>query len=113
MKTHVSTLVAVNMYGHFGARLQLPACGQLVVLYISPDDVVVLASGHSLRELAGVIGIEFPANLLGIIAGQPNPYLDPIERPGVGTPDGSEDQRVRLGPLATESAVRGRCGEES
>ena len=48
MKTDVRTLVIVDVHGHFGARLQLSARGQLVALHVRRYDVVRLADGQAL-----------------------------------------------------------------
>src|ERR1700704_7171724 len=102
MKTDVRTLVVVDMHGYFGARLQLPARGQLIALHVGPNDVVRLADGQSLGELAGVIGIELPAG--SFLVSPPDLHLDTVERAPVGVPNRSEDQGVRLGLLAIARA---------
>src|SRR5208282_349149 len=100
MKTDVRTLVIVDMHGHFGARLQLSARGQLVALHVRRNDVVRLAGGQALGELAGVIGIELPARFFVLVAGPPDLYFDPVERVPVGIPNRSKDYRVRPPLLA-------------
>src|ERR1019366_759333 len=100
MKTDVRTLVVVDMHGDFGARLQLSARGQLVALHVRRNDVVRLAGGQALGELAGVIGIELPARFLVLVVGPPDLYFDSVERVPVGVPNRSKDDCVRLRLLA-------------
>src|SRR5229473_5078104 len=103
MKTDVITLVIVDMHGYFGARLQLPARGQLIAFHVRPNNVVRLADGQSLRELASVIGIELPAG--SFFFGPPDLHLDPIEWVSFRVPYRSKDQGVRL-RLLTVTAPR-------
>src|ERR1017187_4341691 len=105
MKTDVRTLVVVDMHGDFGARLQLSARGQLVAFHVRRNDVVRLAGGQALGELAGVIGIELPARFF--VVGPPDLYFDPVERVPVGVPNGSKDDCVRLLAAATPRVRRG------
>ena len=67
MKTDVRTLVIVDMHGYFGARLQFLAGGQFVALHVRPNNVIGLAGGQALGELAGVIGIKLPADFLVLV----------------------------------------------
>src|SRR5260370_30781202 len=98
MKTGVGTLVIVDMHGYFGARLQPPARWQLVTLHVRPNDVIGLAGGHSLGELASVIGIELPAGFF--LVSPPDLHSDPVKRVAARVPNRSEDYRVRLRLLA-------------
>src|SRR6266481_5705808 len=109
MKTDVRTLVIVDMHGYFGARLQLPARGQLIALHVRPNDVVRLADGQSLGELAGVIGIELPAG--SFLVGPPDLHLDPVNWVPVRVPYRSKDQGVRL-RLLTVAATRAQRGKQ-
>src|SRR5271163_1537280 len=103
MKTDVGPLVALDMRGHFGARLQLSA-GKLVTFDVGPYDVIRFAGWNSLGELTGMIGIDLPARFFGVVVGTADFYLDAIQRMAVSVPHRSEDQRVGLrfvrGPIS-------------
>src|ERR1700691_6258439 len=96
MKTDVRTLIVVDMHRYLGARLQGLAGSDLVTLKVGPNDVIGLAGGHTLREFASVLGIEFPAGFPGLVAGSSDLHLDPIERVAVWIPNRAIDQSVRF-----------------
>src|SRR5437899_12677611 len=98
MKTDVRALVIVDMHGYFGARLQLSARGQLIAFHVCPNDVVRLANGQPLGELASVLGIELPTG--SFLVGPPDLHLDPVDGAPVGVPYRSKDARVTLRLLA-------------
>src|SRR5208282_2822987 len=106
MKTDVRTLVIVDMHGYFGPRLQLSAGRQLIALHVRPNDIVGLAGGHSLGELAGVVGIKLPAGFC--LVRPPDLHCNPIEWVPVGIPNRPEDECVwfRLLGLAPPRAHR-------
>src|ERR1700678_1501771 len=93
MQADVRSFIAVDMHRHFRARLQFLARGRLVALHLSPDDVIGVARGHALRELAGMIGIKLPTRFL--LVSPSDLDLDRIERAPVRTPNRSEDKRIR------------------
>src|ERR1035438_373978 len=109
MKTDIRTLVRFDMHRNLRPRLQWSAGGRLKPLYVGGNDVVGLANRHSLGELAGVIGIELPARLFLVVAGQADLHFHSVDGMAVRIPDRSIDQgvRLRLLGMARSRARRG------
>ena len=112
MKTDVGALIVVDMDGNGSGQFELLARGQLVTLQVGPHDVVGFAGGDALGKLSGVVGVDFPADLVFFVVGAADLHRDAVEGVTAGVPDGSEVHGVRLGfgPLGYVAALRARKG---
>src|ERR1700722_4948216 len=94
MQTGVLAFVVINVDGYFLGQVQRPAVDEFEAFEIGPENVVGLAGGYALGEFAVVIGIQFPPNFLGLIAGSPDLHSNPVKGMIVWSPDCSKDEGV-------------------
>jgi hypothetical protein len=110
MKPGFGALIVVDMDGNGSGQFELLARRQLIALQVGPDDVVGFAGRDALGKLSGVIGVDFPADLLFFVVGAADLHGDAVEGVTVGSPYGSEDHGVRLGSCGWGAGLRTRKG---
>lgn len=92
MQADIGTLFIVDMDGYLRTRLQVPARRQLIVLEVSPDEVIGLAGRNALGELALMVREQLPLRLL--VVGAADLYFHSVQRTSVGVKYGSKDKCV-------------------
>ena len=107
MEAHILALVVIDVDGHFLNQVERFAIGRFEILEIGPENVIILAGRQALFKLAVVVGIDFPARLVGLVFAAPDFYVNSIHWSVVGTPHSSNDDSVRLssGFLSCEQAI--------
>src|SRR5215831_7082788 len=118
MEAHILALVVIDVDGNFLDQVERFSVGWLEVLEIGPENVVILARRQALFKLATVVGIDFPARLIGLVFAATDFYVNSIHWTVIGSPHGPDDHGVRLssGFLSCEEAIprtEGRQENES
>src|SRR5215468_2681106 len=95
------------MHGNFLDEVEGFAVGGFEPLEIGPENVIGLARRQALFKLAVVIGIDFPARLIGLVFAASDLYRDSIDGSVVGSPHRPNDHSVGLssGFLSCEQTI--------
>jgi len=96
MQTGVFAFVVVDVNRDLLEQVEGLSIGRFKVLQIGGKDVFVFTGRNALGELAAMIGIDFPSNLLGFIRSTANSHRDAENGPVIGTPDRTKDKRIWL-----------------
>jgi len=109
MQAGVFALVVVDVNGGVLSVDGL-AIGRFDAFKVRRKNVVGFSSGNALSELAMMVGIDIPADFLGLVGGTANLDVDSVDGAIVGAPDRTSDQRVGLvvGLLSKEEARKKR-----
>src|SRR5271166_609928 len=107
MQSGVFAFVVINVDGDFLDQAQRAAVGGLETLEVGGENVVGIAGGNALGELAHVVGVDFPADFFGFVLGAADFHGDTIDRMVVGSPDraGNESVWLTLGRRSGEKPV--------
>src|SRR5579872_2345429 len=93
MHSGIFALVVIDVNGDVGGVERL-SIGRFHVLEIGAEDVVGLSGWNPLGEFAVMIGINLPLRLL--VFGAANFYGNAVNGSAVRSPDGAENQCIRL-----------------
>jgi hypothetical protein len=96
VETYILAFVFINVHGNLLDEVNGLAIGWLESLEIDPENVVGIAGWQPLFEFAVVVGIDFPARLIGLIFAAPDLNSDSIDWSVVRSPHGPNDHRVGL-----------------
>src|SRR5579859_1440322 len=95
MQSGVFAFIVINVNRDIlGDRMG--SVGEFHAFEVGREDVVGFTSRHALGELAVVVGIHLPTDLLGLVLGAAHFYTDAVDGPIVWTPYRSNDEGVRL-----------------
>jgi hypothetical protein len=107
VQADVLAFVVVDVDGNFLDEVERLAVGWLETLEIGPENVVGLARRQALLKFAVVVGINFPARLIGLVFAAPDLDGDSIYGSVVRAPHGPDNHSVWLssGFLSFEQAI--------
>lgn len=100
MQSRILAFIIINVDCHFLIKVQRGAVGEFDAFEVGGEDVVIFAGGDALREFAIVVGVHLPADFLGLVFGAADLYFDAVDGLIIGSPDGAEDEGIRLRGLA-------------
>src|SRR3974390_709172 len=112
MQSGVGALIEINMDGDFFDQMKGLAVDRFDALEIGGNDVVRFASRNALGELAHVVGMEFPTDLVWLVFAAAGSDSDSVDGMVVGPPDGPYDQSVRLA-FGLRSGLKAAMGSQS
>ena len=107
VEADVLALVVVDVDGYFFDQVEGLAVAGLVAFEVGPDDVFGFFGGETLLELAVVVGVDLPADFLGLVGGFADFDSHAVDGPIVWAPDGSDDycKRFLFRALGSSKAV--------
>jgi hypothetical protein len=107
VEADVLAFVVVDVDGNFLDEVERLAVGWLEVLEIGPKNVVGLTRRQALLKFPVVVGIDFPARLIGLVFAAPDLDGDSIHWSVVRAPHGPDNHSVGLssGFLSCEQAI--------
>ena len=95
MHPSVLALFAVDVDSHI-LGVGGSAVGKFDAFQVGRENVVGFSGGDALGEFAVVVGVDLPADFLGLVGGAADFDLHSVERAVIRTPDGSGNKRVGL-----------------
>jgi hypothetical protein len=114
MQSSVFAFIMIDVNGNFLDQAQWPAVDRFEAFEVGRKNIVGLAGRNTLGELAHVVGVDLPADLLGFIGGAADFYWDAIDGAIVGSPDRAGDECVGLAFLISgeQPLPRTECGQK-